>query len=175
MYRRNFDARMGLDWQTAFQTDTPAGVHEYCRSHGMTYRWKPDGRLSTEHVAPAFITHPKTAEPLWFNHATFFHVTTLPPAIRQALHASYGEDDLPNNTYYGDGRPIEPDVLDTLRGIYQEAMVTFRWERGDVLMVDNLLAVHARRSYTGSRRILVAMAEPLNAHDVAFQVEGGWP
>jgi alpha-ketoglutarate-dependent taurine dioxygenase len=32
------------------------------------------------------------------------------------------------------------------------------WEAGDLLMLDNLLAAHGRRPFSGERRIAVAMS-----------------
>jgi hypothetical protein len=97
---------------------------------------------------------------LWFNHVTFFHVSTLEPKIRNSLLSSFKEEDLPTNTYYGDGSVIEPEVLEHLRQAYQKQMVSFTWEKGDVLMLDNMLAIHARTPFEPPRKILVGMAEP---------------
>jgi alpha-ketoglutarate-dependent taurine dioxygenase len=96
----------------------------------------------------------------WFNHATFFHVTTLEPALRDALLSQFSEDDLPNNTYYGDGQPIEPSVLDELRGAYHEATRLFPWQTGDLLLLDNTIMAHGREPFTGARSILVGLALP---------------
>jgi alpha-ketoglutarate-dependent taurine dioxygenase len=43
-----------------------------------------------------------------------------------------------------------------------------QWSKGDVLMLDNITVAHGRQPFTGSRRILVAMADPSSptlAHD----------
>ncbi len=79
---------------------------------------------------------------------------------------SYAEPDLPNNTYYGDGSPIEPQVLAELRAAYLAHSVTFPWRQGDLLMLDNLLVMHARQPYEGPRRVLVGMADPVAASAV---------
>ena len=85
----------------------------------------------------------------------------------------FEEEDLPQNTYYGDGTPIEPDVLDHLRATYQQAMVVFPWQKGDVLLLDNMLALHARRPFIGPRKILVAMAEACRSTDVDLNLQEG--
>lgn len=166
MYVRNYGDGFGLPWQTVFQTQDRAEVERYCASVGIRVEWKADGRLRTRQVGPAIVRHPRTQEPLWFNHATFFHVSTLPPTVREALLADFAEDDLPQNTCYGDGSPIEPQVLEHLRQVYRAAMVEFPWQRGDVLLLDNMLAVHARNDYRGPRRILVSMAEAFRSADL---------
>ncbi len=161
MYVRNFGDGMGLDWRTVFQTSDRAAVEEHCKKSGITVEWKSGDRLRTRSVRPAVARHPQTGELLWFNHATFFHVSTLAPEIREMLLSEFDEEDLPTNTYYGDGSPIEPAALDHLRSLYQEETVRFPWQQGDVLLLDNMTTAHGRSPYGGERRILVGMAEPV--------------
>jgi alpha-ketoglutarate-dependent taurine dioxygenase len=160
MVVRNYGDGFGLDWQTVFQTSDKAAVAEHCRAGGIELEWKPDGGLRTRAVRPALTRHPQTGELLWFNHATFFHVSTLEPEIREGLLAEFAEDELPANTYYGDGSPIEPEVLDHLRSLYQRETVRFPWRQGDILLLDNMMVAHGRAPYRGERRILVGMSEP---------------
>jgi alpha-ketoglutarate-dependent taurine dioxygenase len=35
--------------------------------------------------------------------------------------------------------------------------VAFPWQRGDMLVLDNVLSMHGRATFSGSRRILAAM------------------
>jgi alpha-ketoglutarate-dependent taurine dioxygenase len=166
LYVRNFSDALGLPWQTVFGTSDRADVSARCREAGYDVEWL-DGGLRTRRVGPAVARHPRTREATWFNHATFFHVSTLEADVRDALLAQYGEDRLPNNTYYGDGSPIEPSVLDELRRAYLDAKVRQPWQDGDVMLVDNVLAAHAREPFSGARKIHVAMSEPCTAADIS--------
>jgi alpha-ketoglutarate-dependent taurine dioxygenase len=165
MYMRNFGDGFGLSWQTTFQSVDRKVVEDYCRSGDIEFEWKDGDRLRTRQVRPAVAVHPQTDEMVWFNHATFFHVTTLEPAIRDALLGLFKEEDLPNNTYYGDGNPIEPLVLDTLRQAYIDETISFPWQQGDMLLLDNMLTAHARRPFVEPRQVLVAMAKPYTRTD----------
>jgi len=162
MYVRNFDERFGLPWQTVFQTTDKSQVADYCRRNGIEVEWRDGDRLKTRAVRAAVVRHPRTGEQLWFNHATFFHVTTLAPTVRDVFLATFKEADLPTNTYYGDGSPIEASVLDELRQAYHEETVSFPWQQGDILMLDNMLVAHGRAPYAGPREILVGMTEPFS-------------
>lgn len=159
MLVRNFREDLGLPWQTVFQTGNKSEVEQYCAGAGIAWEWRGN-LLRTRQVRPVVARHPQTGEEVWFNHATFFHLSTLEPAVRQALTAEYGEEDLPNQTYYGDGSPIEPSVLDELRDAYQQETVIFDWQHGDILMLDNILVAHGRETFTGARSIVVGMADP---------------
>lgn len=158
LYVRNFGDGMGLPWQTVFQTTEKEVVEQYCRKSGIAWEWKSGNRLRTRTVRPAIVSHPTTGEMLWFNHMTFWHVTTLEPKLRNALLAVYEEADLPNNAYYGDGTPIEHSVLDELRQAYTEETRVFPWQQGDILMLDNMLTAHGRRPFAGPRQILTGMS-----------------
>ncbi len=160
VYARNFGNGFGLSWQQTFQTSNKAEVEEYCSQHQITCTWLDDDRLRTTQLRPAIARHPRTGKPAWFNHATFFHVSTLNPVMREFLLSEFAEDDLPNNTYYGDGSCIEPDVVDHLRQAYLREKVVFPWQQFDVLMVDNMLASHAREPFSGNRRVVTGMADP---------------
>jgi alpha-ketoglutarate-dependent taurine dioxygenase len=165
MWVRHFGDGMGLSWQTTFQTHDKAAVEAYCRRSKIDAEWLEGDRLRTRQVRPVFGTHPRTGETLWFNHLTFFHISTLDRELRDVLLADLPEDELPNNTYYGDGARIEPEIMDELRAAYERETITFSWLRGDVLLLDNMLTAHARASYAGPRRVLVAMADPVTRTD----------
>jgi alpha-ketoglutarate-dependent taurine dioxygenase len=167
LYVRNYGEGFGLPWQTVFQTEDHAEVERYCASIGVEAQWLSKARLRTRQTGPAMIRHPRTNELVWFNHATFFHVSTLPDGVRRSMLAEFAEEDLPTQTYYGDGQPIEADVLEHLRSVYRDAMRSFPWRANDVLFVDNILAVHARASFSGARRVLVAMGQAFRPRDLA--------
>lgn len=160
MYIRNFGERFGLPWQTVFQTQNKEKIEEYCHSHGIDFEWKDANRLRTRQVRQAVMKHPQTGEDIWFNHAAFFHVSTLEPMIRDVLLSEFPEEELPNNSYYGDGLPIEVSVLDQIREAYRKETVIFPWQQGDILMLDNMLVAHGRAPFIGTRKVVVGMSEP---------------
>ena len=165
MYVRNVGDGLGLPWQTMFQTESPAVVERECLRKGIKVEWKDDQRLRLSTVLPAVVKHPQSGELSWFNHATFFHITTLDPVLRSVLLEEFAEKDLPTNTYYGDGARIEPEVLEELREIYRQQTVSFPYRAGDVMLLDNMLTAHGRAPYSGPRKILVAMADAVDRNN----------
>ena len=158
-YVRNYGDGLGLDWRTAFQTDSRAGVEDYCRKASIAFEWKDDDRLRTRQVFDTIVRHPRTGELTWFEHTAFFHISSLAPAVRDSITSMFDEADLPFNTYYGDGSPIEDSVLEEIREAYRKVGVSFPWQKKDLLLIDNMLTSHAREPYVAPRRILVAMAD----------------
>src|SRR5262249_6998697 len=114
MYVRHFTPQFGLTWQTAFQTSDRRQVEEYCRQAAIEYEWTAQG-LRTRQVRPAIACHPESGDLVWFNHVAFFHISSVEPNLRARLLAEYDESALPNNTYFGDGSPIEDWVVEHLR------------------------------------------------------------
>jgi alpha-ketoglutarate-dependent taurine dioxygenase len=159
MYVRNYRAGIDLPWQTVFQTTDRSKVETFCRDNNIQCEWLDGGRLRTRQVCQAIASHPTTGEHVFFNQVHLFHVSSLPEAVRTALLA-FGEENLPRNTYYGDASPIEPDVLDEIRRAYQAEQVSFPWQAGDILMLDNMLVAHGRARFVGPRKVLVGMSEP---------------
>ncbi|MCG8468948.1 MAG: TauD/TfdA family dioxygenase [Gemmatimonadetes bacterium] len=160
-YVRNFDGLFGLSWQDAFQTEDRDEVEAFCRDSGIELEWI-DERLRTRQVRPAVAEHPETRESIWFNHAMTFHISSLQPESRRAMLVKMvKEEDLPTNSYYGDGSPIEPEVVEHLRDAYASETTTFPWQEGDVLYIDNLLVAHGRRPFEGERLIATGMAAPM--------------
>lgn len=158
MYVRNFGDGLGLPWQRAFQTTDPSLVEQMCREAGMQWEWKDWNRLRVRHVCQAVSQHPRTGEMVWFNQAHLFHISNVEPAVRETLLSSFKQEDLPSNAYYGDGSAIEAADLDEIREAFWRAAVTFPWEKGDVLMLENMLIAHGRAPFSGSRKVIVAMA-----------------
>jgi alpha-ketoglutarate-dependent taurine dioxygenase len=163
LYVRNFGSGLGLDWQEAFQATDPAEVDRYCAANDIEAEWLSAHELRTRQRRPAVSQHPQTGEWVWFNHITFFHVSTLGAEVAEALVEALGPDQLPNNTYYGDGSEIEPAVLDELRAAYEAELIEFRWHAGDVLLLDNMLTAHGRAPFQPPRQVVVTMAEPCSA------------
>jgi alpha-ketoglutarate-dependent taurine dioxygenase len=159
-YVRNYGQGLDLTWQQAFQTESRESVEEYCRQSHIDYEWLDGGqRLRTRQVCQAAAKHPQTAEWVWFNQAHLFHISNLGAAMAEQLLSIFTEEELPRNAYYGDGSPIELAVLDEIRRVYGEAEMVFAWQRGDILMVDNMLVAHGRMPYVGERKVMVAMAD----------------
>jgi alpha-ketoglutarate-dependent taurine dioxygenase len=159
MYVRNFGNGLDLPWQEVFRTESKQEVEAFCRRAQISCEWKDDGELRTRQVCQASARHPRTEERVWFNQAHLFHVSNLEPSIQEGLLSFLGEDELPRNAFYGDGASIEADALAEIRAAYDAETISFDWQSGDVLLVDNMLVAHGRAPFTGARKVVVAMAE----------------
>lgn len=160
MLVRNFQKGFGLSWQQAFATEDQRAVEEYCRHNQIEHVWEADGNLRLRQIRPATMIHPVTSVPVWFNHIAFWHESSLESGLRAMLLNEYGRDGLPFNTYYGDGTPIAPEIIEQIRSAYRDARMSFAWQSNDLLYLDNIGVAHGRTAYTGERELLVSMGQP---------------
>lgn len=163
MYVRNYGLGIDLPWETVFQTQQKSEVEQFCAANGLEFEWRPRNALRTRQVCQGVARHPRTQQELWFNQAHLFHVSSLDTKTREAMSKLLSEDELPRNAYYGDGSAIEPEVLSHIRAAYDVEKITFPWQRGDVLLLDNMLLCHGRQAYQGERKVLAAMTHTFSA------------
>jgi acyl transferase domain-containing protein/glutamate-1-semialdehyde aminotransferase/acyl-CoA synthetase (AMP-forming)/AMP-acid ligase II/alpha-ketoglutarate-dependent taurine dioxygenase len=152
----------GLSWQGVFETSDRDFVESYCREGNIEFQWKPDGGLRTRQVRPGIARHPQTGELIWFNQADQFHPSNLGEEIARSLMSISAKEDLPLYSAYGDGTPFEPETLELVRETFRKTMIAFPWRKGDVLLLDNMLVAHGRMPFSGPRRIVVSMGDPVS-------------
>lgn len=158
MLVRTYHPDFGMSWQAAFGTHERDEVAKYAAKNDISLEWRDNGGLQTTAVRAAVQQHPDTGEELWFNHIVFFHRSTLPHTVRNGLLAFLTEDELPSNTYFGDGGEIPAEVVDAIRAAYRARSTRFDWQEDDLLVIDNMLVAHGREPFTGPREVAVAMA-----------------
>lgn len=159
MYTRNY-SDIDLPWSEVFQTQDKSEVEAYCHANDIQFEWLAEGGLRTRQVNQAVALHPVTGKKVWFNQAHLFHVSALPQAIRNDIIALRGEENLPRNTYYGDGSAIADADLASIKQVYQDLQIAFPWQQGDLMLVDNMAYTHGREAFSGERKVLVGMAQP---------------
>ena len=154
-YIRNLQADngSGYSWQEAFESDDKRAVEKICRTAGARFEWKPNGDLRMSQIRPATLTHPITAEEVWFNQADGFH----PSNLGEELFAILQENELRLNVCFGDDSPIDLAMLEHIRGVLESETIAHRWQIGDVLILDNILTAHGRMPFEGARKIILAM------------------
>jgi hypothetical protein len=119
-----------------------------------TLRINLDGAIF---VAQEVAKHPVTNEEVWFNQAHLFHISSLDKEDRDTLISAVGNDAMPRNSYYGDGEEIGEDELNHIKEVYDTERIVFPWQKGDVMLLDNILMAHSRYPFTGTRKVVVAM------------------
>ncbi|GAA2711227.1 MULTISPECIES: amino acid adenylation domain-containing protein [Streptomyces] len=158
---RNYTETVGVSLAESFGTADRAGIEAYCAERGISCTWRPDGDLRTRQRAAAVLTHPVTGRRAWFNQIAFLNEWTLDPVIREYLKFEFGDDGLPFNSRYGDGSALDEDTVLAINEVYEKHTLREAWQRGDLLVVDNLRMAHSREPYEGRREIAVMLGDPV--------------
>ncbi len=143
-----------VSWQHTYGTTDKAVVEAHARRVGADIEWTPSNDLIWRERVSAIRRHSGTHEESWFSHVVNFHPSRMPGAVR----ARIPESEYPRNVLFGDGTRIADSIVDEIRAVVAENEEAFPWQEGDVLMIDNVLAAHGRRTFEGPRTILTAMA-----------------
>lgn len=162
-YVRHFIPGLDVPWQSFFKTRERSEVERQCRASGAVCTWKHDDILMVGQPSQAVAQHPLTGAWSFFNQIMLHHPYFLRSEERSALVSLYGKENLPRLVTFGDGSEIEESTLAELVDLYEQESVAFPWQAGDLLMLDNMSIAHARNPFTGPRKIIVGMGDPIES------------
>ena len=149
-YIRNLSAERGsgYSWSEAFESDDRLTIEQICRKQGADFKWLPDGGLQLRQVRPATTHHPQTGEEVWFNQVSgfYFDRAELGPDVQPRLECTFG-----------DGTEIPVEMVDHICRVLEQQSYAHPWRKHDVVIVDNIVALHGRLPYVGEREIVLAM------------------
>jgi hypothetical protein len=140
---------MGRSWKSTLRAETRAEAENRLREIGYDWEWLPEDSLrATIPVLPAVYE----VSP---GRKTFFN---------QLIAAFQGwkddRNDPANAIRFGDGSPLDRDAVNVATELAYELAFDLSWQRGDAALVDNLLAMHGRRTFRGTRKVLASLADP---------------
>jgi hypothetical protein len=148
-------------WQEAFYTQDPAKAESDIAEMGLESRWEDDGSLTASFRAAGFIDHHVSGVRHWFNQLVTQTHTARSVGDRWQIYIDhYGNDrPRPYQVHFGDGGAIPLEDVDPLMPILMADTAAIPYQKGDILMVDNILTFHGRNPYTGHRDVQVALLE----------------
>jgi hypothetical protein len=137
---------MGRGWQGTLRANDRDEAEQRLRALGYSWEWLPEGCLrATTPVLPAVRRLPG-------GRTSFFN---------QLIAASQGWKDTRNDPSqaitFGDGTPLDRASALTAAELGDELSFDIPWMRGDVALVDNFLAMHGRRPFSGTRKVLASL------------------
>ena len=162
MYVRTHGFGFGRSWQQVYQTNNKYILENKLKQNNIIYEWYDSDKLITKQVRPSIVKHPISGELSWFNQAQHWHPYCLQSEVREYLLHNFSDKALPRNCYFGDGTKISDDVIQHILDVYQEYELSFTWEKGDVMVVDNVLFAHARNPFVGERKLFVTMGKQVH-------------
>lgn len=173
-YERNLHRDLHADYiRSSF--GSPDSILEVCAAQGMTAEWRGEF-LHLQYDAPAVTRHPATGELLHFSqiyaHNWYAYDGYESPAFRRGAAALFDPErargwgrrtPLQIARIAGDSEPRD-QLLELFDSEYAGLTRTFRWESGDLALIDNILTTHGRQPYRGPRKLWLAFG-PEGHHD----------
>ena len=140
------ESGMGRSWQSTLSVDSRKAAEVRLAKLGYTWEWQANGDLSvTTPVLPA-------VRRLTNGRSSFFN---------QLIAAFKGWKDTRNDPSgairFGDGSPLTPVDVAAASAIADELTFDIPWQPGDIALVDNFVAMHGRRTFKGTRKVLASL------------------
>jgi alpha-ketoglutarate-dependent taurine dioxygenase len=162
-------------WPAVFGTNDRNEVERIAREKEWEVTWLPDGSVQLwQSLLPGFKTHPRTGERVWFNQVQFHAPEcTLAWALRdgrtddaaQIKQAMTECPEMLDYVFHDDGTQLSGSDAEHIFDVLVNAEIPIKWIKGDVMLVDNIIAMHGRRPYRAPRSILVGMIREREAVD----------
>jgi len=141
------ESAIGRGWKSTYLTEDRSVAEERCSAGGGSFEWLADGNLKTvTSVLPAIRVDERTGKGTWFNSivAAYFGWADSRNVASRAVSL-------------GDGGSLPEEAVRRAGEVLETNCVAFRWEKGDVLLVDNRQVLHSRRTFVPPRRVLATL------------------
>lgn len=137
---------MGRSWQSTLKANSREEAERRLTELQYGWQWLDDGCLrATTPVLQAVHELPD-------GRKSFFN---------QLIAAFHGWKDTRNDPSkaitFGDGTPLDPGAIATAVELADELTFDIAWQRGDVALVDNYIAMHGRSTFSGTRKVLASL------------------
>ena len=140
---------MGRSWQSTLSVESKSDAEDRLKSMNYSWEWLDGDSLRvTTPVLPAVRDLPE-------GRKSFFN---------QLIAAFRGWKDTRNDPSkslrHGDDTPLDVDAVNLAVELAYEVTCDLAWRKGDVALVDNLMVMHGRRPFTGTRSVLASLVLP---------------
>jgi alpha-ketoglutarate-dependent taurine dioxygenase len=144
------ESGQGRSWRSTLSVSDVAGGEEKLKELGYTWQWLEDGSLKAQTAALPAIRTLNGDRKVFFNQ------------IIAAYKGWQGVNEDPSVALcFGDNSFFTKTYLDKVVAISESVSYNIDWQNGDVALVDNNLAMHGRRPYSGEtkRKVLVVLGQ----------------
>lgn len=148
---------MGRSWKSTLEVETKEAAEARLRALNYTWEWLADGCLkATTPPLPAVMTTDS-------GRKAFFN---------QLIAAYCGWKDTRNDPSsairHGDGTKLDSQAVARAIELAEELAFDVAWQPGDAVLIDNTIAMHARRTFRGTRKVLASLME---ARTQSFEIQ----
>ncbi|KAG6398051.1 hypothetical protein SASPL_139501 [Salvia splendens] len=138
---------LGRGWKSMFHTEDKIVAQQRAAKLNTKLEWTEKGVKMIMGPAPGIKWDETRPRKTWFN------------SMAAAYTAEGGDrnDSEKMGVSFGDGSPLPENVIHDCLKIMEEESIYVTWQKGDILLVDNLAVLHSRKPFTPPRRILASL------------------
>jgi len=144
-------------WDETFGTDDRNEVEELCRARGMNPIWNDDGTLTLVTYIDAFTRHPILDKLFYRNIIHIDFANTEVGADDEDQKKRLQKQKMPTGYAFGNGDAVTSMEIEELMTALDEVTLAWKWEVGDIMLLDNLQMGHGRNPYEGERETFVVL------------------
>jgi alpha-ketoglutarate-dependent taurine dioxygenase len=147
-------------WIDVFETENKEEVEKLCKENDFEMKWNKNDWIEISQTRPATMNHPITQEPIWFNQAHLYDFNPKFLGLWKYLGTKlfyFRRYTKLHDVYHADGSKISKKDLYHVIDVLEKNTIAFPWQKGDVMVLDNVLSMHGRETFSGKRRVLTAM------------------
>ncbi|WP_186093751.1 TauD/TfdA family dioxygenase [Burkholderia gladioli] len=170
-YTRNISPRGPVkSIEQTFGTTDHGEIEAFCAERGIRATWLADDHLQLRQHTPAIRRHPLTGDEVFFNTLALWHPVYWRDVLKRAFPDAADpsdEDEMWQNSHFGDGKPFDDEDIRAVLRAYEEQEFAVEWQPSDIVYIDNMLASHGRRVFSGKRSILASFRAPMTAQQLS--------
>ena len=137
---------MGRSWQSTWKAATVAEAEAKMKELGYSWKWLDHGCLKVTTPRLQAVRQLDNGKTAFFN---------------QLIAAFHGWKDSRNDPSksitFGDGSPLDKTIMARVIEMAEEITFDVPWQNVDVALVDNYVAMHGRRTFQGTRKVLASL------------------
>jgi len=143
----DFSSALGRGWKSTFFAESKEDAEVKAKKAGFDIEWLPGNNLKTvTEVLPAIRTNKRTGKTIWFNSVLNVYVAWQDD-----------RNDRKKAVIFPNGDTLQESWVDSLTKVTEEVGVSFRWEKADTILIDNMQVLHSRNHFTPPRVILASL------------------
>ena len=139
---------MGRSWCSTLGVDSREQAEARLAELNYSWQWLDDGCLKATTPPLQAVMEVSPGRKVFFN---------------QLIAAFCGWKDERNDPSsaicHGDGSKLDANAVRVAADLAEEIAFDLSWQVGDFVLVDNTIAMHARRPFVGSRKVFASLAE----------------
>ena len=139
-----FTAKMNQEeWQKKYKTDDINELEEMCKTNNTNLIIYADKSILIQYICPVVIPSRCGKYQVFIN--------SLLPAMQLN----------PDVLKFDDDSKIPDELMDELNEIAERITTNIKWQKGDIIMIDNTRIMHGRRAFTDeTREIYIRLCSP---------------